>query len=88
MVWLYYSFHSELQFANLPLHTFKIRTVLTCVVSQTGASPAAETNEYLTAIEEAKKAKATGTEFPYEEKDVILYNLGIGAKKTDLPLVL
>lgn len=44
--------------------------------------------EVLDAIEAAKKAKAKGTEFKYEERDVILYNLGIGAKKTDLPLVL
>lgn len=44
--------------------------------------------EILDNIEAAKKAKATGTEFKYEEKDVILYNLGIGAKKTDLQYVL
>jgi multifunctional beta-oxidation protein len=43
--------------------------------------------EILDNIAAAKNAKAAGTEFKYEEKDVILYNLGIGAKKTDLPLV-
>jgi multifunctional beta-oxidation protein len=42
----------------------------------------------LDAIEAAKKAEAKGTEFKYEERDVILYNLGVGAKRTDLPLVL
>ncbi|KAK5118517.1 bifunctional hydroxyacyl-CoA dehydrogenase/enoyl-CoA hydratase fox2 [Meristemomyces frigidus] len=44
-------------------------------------------NEHLAAIEKAKKAKAEGTEFAYDERDVILYNLGVGAKRTDLPLV-
>ena len=43
--------------------------------------------EILANIEKAKKARATGTEFKYEEKDVILYNLGIGAKKNDLQFV-
>jgi multifunctional beta-oxidation protein len=44
--------------------------------------------EILANIEKAKKAEANGTPFKYEERDVILYNLGIGAKKTDLPYVL
>ncbi|KAF2002379.1 multifunctional beta-oxidation protein-like protein [Amniculicola lignicola CBS 123094] len=43
--------------------------------------------EVLAAIEEAKNAKAEGTPFNFDEKDVILYNLGVGAKRTDLPLV-
>ncbi|KAL2356608.1 peroxisomal hydratase-dehydrogenase-epimerase [Cryomyces antarcticus] len=43
--------------------------------------------EILDNIEKAKKAKAEGSEYFYDEKDVILYNLGVGAKKTDLPLV-
>ncbi|KAH7120815.1 peroxisomal multifunctional enzyme type 2 [Dendryphion nanum] len=43
--------------------------------------------DYLSAIESAKAAKAEGTPFNYDEKDVILYNLGVGAKRTDLPLV-
>ncbi|KAK4959827.1 bifunctional hydroxyacyl-CoA dehydrogenase/enoyl-CoA hydratase fox2 [Elasticomyces elasticus] len=43
--------------------------------------------EYRTRIEEAKKAKAEGTDFAYDERDSILYNLGVGAKRTDLPLV-
>ncbi|EMC93529.1 hypothetical protein BAUCODRAFT_37217 [Baudoinia panamericana UAMH 10762] len=41
----------------------------------------------LAAIEKAKSAKAQGTDFIYDERDVILYNLGVGAKRTDLPLV-
>lgn len=44
--------------------------------------------EILDNIEKAKKLKGKGTEFKYEERDAVLYNLGIGAKKTDLPYVL
>jgi multifunctional beta-oxidation protein len=44
--------------------------------------------EILASIEKAKKTEGSGTPFKYEERDVILYNLGIGAKKTDLPYVL
>ncbi|PUU76182.1 hypothetical protein B9Z19DRAFT_1102499 [Tuber borchii] len=40
--------------------------------------------EILDNIEKAKKAKAQGTLFEVNDKEVILYNLGIGAKKTDL----
>ncbi|KAJ4360060.1 bifunctional hydroxyacyl-CoA dehydrogenase/enoyl-CoA hydratase fox2 [Didymosphaeria variabile] len=43
--------------------------------------------DYLKAIEKAKAAKAQGSVFQYDDKDVILYNLGIGAKRTDLPFV-
>jgi len=34
------------------------------------------------------KAEAQGTEFQYQERDVMLYNLGIGAKRTDLRYIL
>jgi len=53
-----------------------------------GSSEEAEGEEnFLAAIESAKKAKADGTEFSYDERDVILYNLGVGAKRTDLDYV-
>jgi multifunctional beta-oxidation protein len=45
-------------------------------------------NEYLEAIQAALKAESSGTEFKYGERDVILYNLGLGAKKTDLRYIL
>lgn len=38
-------------------------------------------------IEKAKRLQSEGTKFKYDDKDVILYNLGIGAKRTELPLV-
>jgi hypothetical protein len=44
--------------------------------------------EILANIETAKKAESSGTDFKYEERDIMLYNLGIGAKRTDLPYVL
>lgn len=44
--------------------------------------------EILANIEKAKKAEGSGTEFKYEERDIMLYNLGVGAKKTDLSYVL
>jgi multifunctional beta-oxidation protein len=48
-----------------------------------------EVNEEILAnIETAKKAESSGTDFKYEERDIMLYNLGIGAKRTDLPYVL
>ncbi|KAB5535336.1 hypothetical protein GE09DRAFT_1143456 [Coniochaeta sp. 2T2.1] len=44
-------------------------------------------NQYLTAIASAKSAVPKDTEFKYTERDVMLYNLGIGAKRTDLKYV-
>ncbi|KAL4942087.1 hypothetical protein BDV06DRAFT_193092 [Aspergillus oleicola] len=44
-------------------------------------------SEILNAIEEAKKATTDGTPFDYTDRDIILYNLSLGAKRTDLPLV-
>jgi multifunctional beta-oxidation protein len=38
-------------------------------------------------VEGAKKAKFPSATFEYNEKDVILYALGVGAKRTDLPYV-
>ena len=44
--------------------------------------------EILDAIDAGKKAESKGTEFKYEERDALLYNLGVGAKRTDLNYVL
>ena len=43
--------------------------------------------KYLSKIQEAMKQRATPTTYTYTDRDVILYNLGIGAKRTDLNLV-
>lgn len=45
-------------------------------------------NQHLAAINKAIQQEGEPTEFKYEERDVILYNLGIGAKRTDLKYVL
>ena len=42
---------------------------------------------YLEAISHAKGMPARGTEYSYDDKDVILYNLGLGARRSDLHLV-
>lgn len=52
-----------------------------------GDSGESESEDYLANIQTALKAEADGTDFSYDEKDVILYNLGLGAKRTQLPLV-
>lgn len=44
--------------------------------------------EILDKIAAAKKAEASGSEFTFEERDIMLYNLGVGAKKSELSLVL
>ncbi|PYI12020.1 peroxisomal hydratase-dehydrogenase-epimerase [Aspergillus sclerotiicarbonarius CBS 121057] len=44
-------------------------------------------NDILQAIETAKQATTEGTPFDYVDSDIILYNLSLGAKRTDLPLV-
>lgn len=59
--------------------------MLTLLVHQDGPLSG---NQYLKAIDAAMKAESTGTELKYTERDVMLYNLGIGAKRTDLPYVL
>lgn len=51
---------------------------------ETGAN-ANKTNLYN--IEEAKAMQSQGSEFTYDHRDVILYNLGVGAKRSELPLV-
>jgi len=43
--------------------------------------------DYLAAIEKAKQATSDGTEYAYDDRDVILYNLSLGARRTQLPLV-
>ena len=49
---------------------------------------AGKTNpDILDNIEKAKNSRSEGTKFTYDEKDVILYNLGIGAKRSELPFV-
>lgn len=54
---------------------------------KSGSSSGSSNQEVLSAIEAGKSAKAEGTPFSYDDRDVILYNLSVGAKRTQLPLV-
>lgn len=51
-------------------------------------APAGAANQYLLAIEKAKAAKPIPSEYTFTERDSMLYNLGVGAKRTDLNYVL
>lgn len=53
---------------------------------QRSKSPTAD-QDWLKIIEEAKNKPPKGTEFSYDDKDVLLYNLSLNAKRTQLPLV-
>ncbi|KAL6884212.1 NAD(P)-binding protein [Trichoderma longibrachiatum] len=53
--------------------------------SSSAAAPAG--NEYLAAIEEALKKEGEPTEYSFTERDVILYNIGVGAKRKELKYV-
>ncbi|KAK8218947.1 peroxisomal hydratase-dehydrogenase-epimerase [Phyllosticta capitalensis] len=68
-----------------------LKSIMANMNNRSGGAAASESggegNEILQNIEAAKKTKGQGTEFPYDDRDVILYNLGIGAKRTDLHLV-
>ena len=43
--------------------------------------------KYLSKIQNAMKLEGSPTTYSYTKRDVILYNLGLGARHTDLPLV-
>jgi len=58
------------------------------MTNRSGGKPSKKSSgankEVLEAIAKAKQAKAKGTEYHFDDKEVILYNLGVGAKRTDL----
>ncbi|KAI0398844.1 hypothetical protein F4802DRAFT_104199 [Xylaria palmicola] len=66
-----------------------LEKVLANLENKRGASkqPSQGSNQYLETQEAARKATSEPTEFSYTERDVMLYNLGIGAKRTELPYV-
>lgn len=51
------------------------------------SAPSGENRQYLQAIAKAKEAKSPETIFTYTDRDSMLYNLGVGAKRTDLAYV-
>lgn len=68
-----------------------LKSIMKNMQNKSGGSAAPAPTEgdedYAGKIESAKKAQLQGTEFSYDDKEVILYNLGIGAKRTELPFV-
>jgi multifunctional beta-oxidation protein len=58
-----------------------------CSQSQSNGKPAAG-NEHLAAIAEALTKEGTPTEYAFTDRDAILYNLGVGAKRKELKYVL
>lgn len=52
-----------------------------------GKAKSGVNKEILESIEKAKKIEAAGTAYEFDDKEVILYNLSLGAKKTDLKWV-
>ncbi|KAL1843314.1 hypothetical protein VTJ49DRAFT_2131 [Mycothermus thermophilus] len=68
-------------------HPVKTSDSLEKILANAQNNTSAEGNKYLEAIDRALKLEGKGTEFKYTERDVMLYNLGIGAKRTDLRYV-
>ncbi|KAL8752441.1 MAG: hypothetical protein Q9184_005732 [Pyrenodesmia sp. 2 TL-2023] len=68
-----------------------LKSIMKNMQNKSGGSAAPAPTEgdedYVGKIESAKKAQSQGTEFSYDDKEVILYNLGIGANRTELPFV-
>ncbi|KAL9624390.1 MAG: hypothetical protein Q9160_001352 [Pyrenula sp. 1 TL-2023] len=62
-----------------------MKSIMANMENKSGGS--SSESEYLQKISEAKAMKAEGTPFNYTDRDVILYNLSLGAKRTSLPLV-
>ncbi|KAH6855673.1 peroxisomal hydratase-dehydrogenase-epimerase [Chaetomium sp. MPI-CAGE-AT-0009] len=61
-----------------------LQKIMANMENRSGEGKSAGGNQYLDAIQKALKAEGKGTEFKFTERDAMLYNLGIGAKRTDL----
>ncbi|KAM0563697.1 hypothetical protein ACHAPJ_001424 [Fusarium lateritium] len=64
-----------------------VEKIMANMSNRSTAKESSGESEHLKIIEETLKKEGKPTEFKYEERDVILYNLGIGAKRTDLKYV-
>lgn len=61
--------------------------VLTRPIQSAPAEESSGASDHVKAIAEAVKLEGAPTEFKYEERDAILYNLGVGAKRNQLQYV-
>lgn len=67
-----------------------VKSIMANMQNTSGANKdevAPQNSDVLSNIESAKRMKAEGTTFTYDDRDVILYNLSLGSKRTELPLV-
>ncbi|KIW19481.1 peroxisomal hydratase-dehydrogenase-epimerase [Exophiala spinifera] len=64
-----------------------LKSIMANMENKSKKDSSSDSTDYLAAIEKAKQAKSDGTEFSYDDRDVILYNLSLGARRTQLPLV-
>jgi len=69
-----------------------LKSIMNNMQNKSGGRGGKENGDYgdtgfLENIEKAKRMQCEGSEFNYDDRDVILYNLGVGAKRTELPLI-
>ena len=64
-----------------------LKSIMNNMQNKSGGAQGEKNPEILDNIERSKGLQSKGTQFKYDDRDVILYNLGIGAKRTELPLV-
>lgn len=64
-----------------------LKSIMNNMLNKSGGGQGEKNTEILENIQRSKGLQSKGTQFKYDDKDVILYNLGIGAKRTELPLV-
>ena len=64
-----------------------VKNVQSRSASKAGKKAGGINQQILENIEKAKRTDAEGTIFEYDDRDVILYNLGIGAKRNELSFV-
>ncbi len=66
-----------------------LKSIMNNMQNKTGGSQESSNGNstILANIEKAKALQSEGSKFQYDDKDVILYNLGVGAKRSELPFV-
>lgn len=73
--------------ADYPDSTTATKAIMANLQNQGKQSKSESGGDYLAKIEEAKKAQPIASEFNWDDKEVILYNLALNANKDQLALV-